>query len=98
MADSTEATEEAIFDQAFVEEYAAHLESLYGDVAADLWNEEELKGYEAFLYEIVDLRRRRDALRANAENTAYSFSARHIARVQASEVTRAIRRPTATCE
>jgi Ca2+-binding RTX toxin-like protein len=53
MADSTETTPEAIFDQAFVDEYSAHLESLYGDVAADLWNEEELKGYEAFLYEII---------------------------------------------
>jgi hypothetical protein len=53
MADSTVATKEAIFDRAFLDEYAAHLESIYGDVAADLWNEEELKGYEAFLYEII---------------------------------------------
>ena len=45
---------------------------------------------EAFLYEIVDLRRRRDHLRRTAENEAVSYSVRHIARVQASEVTRAI--------
>lgn len=45
---------------------------------------------EAFLYEIAELRRRRDGLRATADNEIFSFGARHIARVQASEVTRAI--------
>jgi predicted transcriptional regulator len=45
---------------------------------------------EALLYEIIDLRRRRDALRSVADDEALSYGARHIARIQASEVTRAI--------
>jgi hypothetical protein len=45
---------------------------------------------EAFLYEIAELRRRRDGLRRTADDEAFGYGARHIARVQASEVTRAI--------
>jgi Ca2+-binding RTX toxin-like protein len=53
MASLNETVDGAIFDQTFIDEYAAQLESNYGDVAADLWNEETLKGYEALLYEII---------------------------------------------
>ena len=45
---------------------------------------------ETFLYEIADLRRRRDNLRATADDEAFSYGTRHIARVQAAEVRRAI--------